>query len=233
MRKKISQIIKCLFCLGIFALFSSPAYPGKIAAQEVVDKTVATVSDNVKTELITYSDLLWQLALQPETPLRPPTSADLNNALQTLIDQRLIALEAERLPSIAPTDEEVKAEIKRVLDQFRSTAEFENRLRVVGFDSISDDNFQSIMRQRVAIEKYLNFRFRSFVIVTPEDEAKYYRDVYVPDFRKRNPGLLLPPINEKRAEINKILTEGKIAEDIKKFLEDAKLRAEIEILFEV
>ena len=36
----------------------------KSQAQTVVDKTVATVSDGVRTELITYSDLLWQLALQ-------------------------------------------------------------------------------------------------------------------------------------------------------------------------
>ena len=32
-------------------------------SQEIVDKTVAVVSDGNRTELITYSDLLWQLAL--------------------------------------------------------------------------------------------------------------------------------------------------------------------------
>ena len=45
----------------------------KTRAQETVDKTVATVSDGVRTELITYSDLLWQLALQPDSPLNPAT----------------------------------------------------------------------------------------------------------------------------------------------------------------
>lgn len=216
----------------IFALFFV-ALTSETRAQEIVDKTVATVSDNVKTELITYSDLLWQLALEPDVPIRPPNSADLNRALQTLINQRLIALEAERLPSLAPKDEEVKAEIKRVLDSFPSNGEFENRLRVVGFESVNDDDFEKIMRQRLAIDKYLDFRFRSFVIITPEDEAKYYRDVFIPDFRKRNPGVLVPSLDESRARINGILTETKIESDIEKYLDDAKRRAVVEVLFEV
>ena len=69
-----------------------------IRAQNVVDKTVATVSDGIRTELITYSDLRWQLALQPNVELSPPSSEDLNNALQLLINQRIFALEADRLP---------------------------------------------------------------------------------------------------------------------------------------
>jgi hypothetical protein len=89
------------------------------------------------------------------------------------------------------------------------------------------------MRQRVAIERYLDFRFRSFVVITPEDEARYYREVYVPDFRKRNPGALVPALAEIRTRINEALTERKIAEDIEKFLDDAKRRADIEVLFEV
>ena len=69
------------------------------AQQTVVDKTVATISDGGRTELITYSDLRWQLALQPNVSLSPPSSEDLNRALRLLIDQRLFALEAERLPT--------------------------------------------------------------------------------------------------------------------------------------
>ena len=232
MKGEITQTIKFIFCAAILAL-TFCLLPAKISAQKIVDKTVATVSDNVKTELITYSDLLWQLALQRESPLRPPTSEDLNRALQTMINQRLIALEAERLPSVAPTKEEIKAEIDRILKLFSSPAEFESRLRTVGFNSVDDDNFQEIMRKRLAIEKYLDFRFRSFVIVTPEDEARFYRESYTQEFRRRNPGVILPPLEDVRPQIRKSLTERKIEEDIERFLEDARRRAEIEILFEV
>ena len=219
--------------LGVALLAAALVFgaAAKVPAQDVVDKTVAAIDDRLGTpELITYSDLLWALALQPQAPLNPPTSEDLNRALQLLINQRLIALEAKRLPGSRPTEDEINAEINRNLAQFPSTADFERRLRLVGFDSIRDDNFERMMRERVAIEKYINFRFRSFVVVTPEDEAKYYRDTFTPDFRRRYPGLILPSLDEKRAEINQILTEERVATDIEKFLDEAKRRAEVVIL---
>jgi len=88
-RVKDNKISK--WCLKGFLLFTfnlltiSPA-----PAQEVVDKMVATVNGGVKVELITYSDILWQLALQPDTPLSNPSSENLNLALRRLIEQRLI-----------------------------------------------------------------------------------------------------------------------------------------------
>lgn len=220
--------VSAIFAVAFF--FGTSVF---VAAQVVVDKTVATVSDGVKTELITYSDLLWQLALRPGIALTPPSSENLNIALQLIINQRLIALESERLPRSAPDETEIKAEIARVLALFPSTAEFENRLRIVGFKSVQDDNFREMMEQRVAIEKYIEFRFRAFAVITPEDEAKYYREIYVPDFRRKNPGLIMPTLDEKREAIRNIMVEDKVAMEIERFLDDAKSRAEIIILYEV
>lgn len=216
--------ISSLILIGTFAAKS----------QDVVDRTIATVDDGVgRPELITYSDLLWQLALQPNVQLSSPSSEDLNRALQLTINQRLISLEAERLPKDAPTDEEIDAKIKDVLATFSSTADFEKRLRLVGFSSVKDDNFVRMMSQRVKIEKYLDFRFRSFVVITPEAEQTYYRDTFVPDFRRRFPGVLVPSLDEKRSEINQILSEDKVALDIEGFLDESKRRANIVILSEV
>lgn len=216
----------CLVAVLLVAVSSS-------GAQTVVDKTVATVSDGTRTELITLSDLRWQLALQPNTSLTPPSSEDLNRALQLLINQRLFALEAERLPRPAPTESEINAKIAGLLKFFPTTADFERRLNLVGFTSIKDPNFERIIAQRVAIDKYLDFRFRSFIVITAEDEAKYYREIFIPDFRRRFPGLLMPTLDEKRADINAILTEQRVAAGIETFLDDAKRRAEVVILHQV
>ncbi len=225
--KKIPGYFSCIIL--IFVLFSA-----QTKAQQVVDKTVATVGDGVGVpELITYSDLLWQLALIPNAPLNPPTSEDLNRALQLLINQRLFALEAERVPRPAPTQQQIDEKIKDILAQFPSTIDFVKRLNAVGFGSIDDDNFQRLMAQRVAIDEYLKFRFRSFVVITPNDEETYYNEVYKPEFRKKNPGFLLPKFEDVRSQINDRLTEDKVASDIEKFLDDAKRRSEIIILSEV
>jgi hypothetical protein len=203
------------------------------SAQEIVDKTVAVVSDSSRTQLITYSDLVWQLALQPGAPLDPPRSEDLNQALQLLINQRIFALEAERLPRAAPTDKEIADKITETLSHFTSPAVFETRLKQVGFDSIKDDGFERLIAQRVAIEKYVDFRFGSFVVITADDEAKYYRDVFVPEFRRKTPGLLMPTLEEKRGEIRQLLARQKVATAIENFLDEAKRRVQVEILIEV
>jgi len=203
------------------------------SGQEVVDKTVAIVSDNSRTELITYSDLVWQLALQPATPLDPPRSEDLNQALQLLINQRIFALEAERLPRAAPTDKEIADKITETLTHFTSPAAFEARLKLVGFDSIKDSSFEHLVAQRVAIEKYVDFRFGSFVVITADEETKYYRDVYVPEFRRKTPGLLMPTLEEKRTEIHQTLARQKVATAIENFLDEAKRRVQVEVLIEV
>lgn len=199
-------------------------------AQTVVDRTLATVSDGVRSELITLSDLRWQLALQPGKAIDPPAQIDLDEALRLVIDQRILALEAERLPRNAPTEAEITAEIAKILTYFPSTAEFERRLRLVGFSSVGDDNFERLIAQRVAINNYLDFRFRSFVVITREDEEQYYRDVFVPEFRRNNQGQIPLPIDRVRLVINQNLREETVAANIDSFLEDARRRVEIVML---
>ncbi len=202
------------------------------SGQQVVDKMVATVNAGVLPEcrqicLITYSDLLWQLALQPNTPLDSPTSVDLNRALHLLIDQRLILQEAEKLPSIEPTSEEVKAARDDFVKAFPSQAEFQQRLQRVG---LTAEKLDEILEQRVRIEKYLDFRFRNFVVVTQKEIADYYKDNYVPRLKARAPGQIVPTLEEARAEIEQTLTEAKIESDTDAFLDNARERAEIVML---
>jgi hypothetical protein len=213
---------------GLFLVLAL-IYP-PVFSQKTVDKTVATVSDGFRTELITLSDLRWQLALQPGTNLTPASSEDLNAALRRLIDQRIFALEAKRLPRNPATDKEVADEIKLIIAKFPTSGEFETRLREVGFSSVSDENFQRIIGDRIAIEKYLAFRFRSFIVVTPKDEETYYREVFVPDFRRRYPGLLMPTLDEKRADIRGQLIEQRVEADMQMFLDNAKQRVSVVVI---
>jgi len=220
--------IRTLRVIAIFALILT----ADLAAfsQKIVDKTVAAVSDGLKTELITLSDLRWELALTPGARLTPPASEDLKAILERLIDQRIWVLEAGRLPRNPVTEKEVADEIKRVLDRFPTAGEFESRLREVGFSSVDDANFREIIANRIAIEKYLDFRFRSFIVVTAKDEETYYRDVFVPEFRRRYNGVEVPALIARRTEINQQLVEDRVALDMQAFLESAKQRVSVTIL---
>jgi parvulin-like peptidyl-prolyl isomerase len=208
--------------LWILLVFAVPC-----SAQQVVDKMVATVNAGVRTDLITYSDLLWQLALQPNTVLDNPTSADLNRALRLLIDQHLILQEAEKLPTIVPTQKEVSDARDELARNFASPLEFQQRLQRVG---LTTERLDDIVEQRLKMEKYLDFRFRNFVVISQKEIADYYRQTYVPRFQSRFPGRIVPALEQSRDEIEQTLKEAKIESDTDAFLDTARERAEIVML---
>lgn len=212
--------------VGLFILFICSTLA--VFGQRTVDKTLAIVSDTSGApQLITYSDVLWQLALEPGTKLDPPAQEDVARALDTLVKQRLFALEANRLPQAPPTESEITAEVRDILSQFSSSSEFERRLRIVGFDSVKDENFERLMAERVRIKKYVDFRFRAFVVVTPEDEERYFSESVIPEFKKRFPNAPEPKLSERRTQINRMLVERSVAESIEAFLDEAQRTAEI------
>jgi hypothetical protein len=219
-----ARIFLLAFLLSHFAFLLSPA---PASAQEVVDRWVATINNR---ELITYTDLLWQLALQPDTPIDSPRSEDLQRVLNLLIDQRLISQEAGKLPTIRPSDADVDKATNELVKRFPSQAAFYERLARVG---LTGEGLREIVRQRVEIDNYLNFRFRSFTIISTQEIADYYRDVYVPRHRRLSPGRIVPTLEQASPEIERTLTESKIESDTDAFLEDARTRADIVILSQV
>src|SRR5690606_15272616 len=108
------------------------AFAAVLSAQPIADNTVATVSDGSRTELITLSDLRWQLALMPNVDVEPATSDNLNRALQLLINQRLFALEAARIPQPEPTQRAMEANTPETATYCASTRAFVRRPQAAG-----------------------------------------------------------------------------------------------------
>jgi hypothetical protein len=214
-------------CSLLFAL--CPA----AAAQTVADKTVASVTNGARAtpDLITYSDLVWQLALEPGTPFsEKPASDRLNKALHTVEDQLLILQEARKLP-VADTPEaqqEFEAIVQKRRDElaqaFGSRALLEERMTRVG---LTTEQLDSILRDRVTIEKYLDFRFRAFVLISTKEITDRYNQETAP---LRNSGRIVPTLDQVRSRIEHDLTEEKIASEIDTFVDGLRDQPGTEIV---
>jgi hypothetical protein len=214
-------------CSLLFAL--CPA----AAAQTVADKTVASVTNGARAtpDLITYSDLVWQLALEPGTPFSDkPASDRLNKALHTVEDQLLILQEARKLP-VADTPEaqqEFEAVVQKRRDElaqaFGSRALLEERMTRVG---LTTEQLDSILRDRVTIEKYLDFRFRAFVLISTKEITDRYNQETAP---LRNSGRIVPTLDQVRSRIEHDLTEEKIASEIDTFVDGLRDQPGTEIV---
>jgi len=195
-------------------------------AQVVVDKTVATVNNGSLTtpDVITYSDLVWQIALQRDTPIDKPGSKDLNNSLKLVEDQRLILLEAKKLPGSEPTAAEIKDRRDELAREFGSQAVLQQRMTRVG---LSSEQLDEILRERIVVDNYIDFRFRAFVLISDKDITAYYDEFYR---RQKNTGHIIPTLAEARNAIERKLTEEKIASQIDTFIDNLREQAEIVIL---
>ncbi len=58
-------------------------------------------------------------------------------------------------------------------------------------------------------------------------------NTFLPDYKKRYPGVEAPTLAASRAEINRVMTENKVETNIEAFLDEAKRRVEVVILSEV
>jgi hypothetical protein len=193
---------------------------------EIVDRMVAVVNGG---GMITYSDLLWQLALQPGVPLDSPRQEDLRRVLDVVIDQRLVLQESSKLPHAHATEKEIADAETELIKRFPSLEEFQRRLDKVGLTS---EQLAEIIHDRIDMEKYLDFRFRSFTVVTPQEVESYYKDVYVPRRRRVAPGAIVPELKAVYDELQKELIESKIESDTDAFLDEARTNAQITILDE-
>lgn len=194
-----------------------------------VDATVATVNG----EVVLKSDVLWNLALDREVApaeFWDPKVQDM--MLRTIVDQRLLLQEAAKLPATQATDEEVSKEIASLASQFNDAGDpnrFEARLRLVGLEM---PRLARIVRDRLQITKFVDFRFRSFVVVT-EPEIKAYFDAEIrPKLGDQTEAALAATLAAQRADIERVLVEEKINNAIDVYLEEARSRAEVVRLLE-
>jgi hypothetical protein len=202
-------------------------------AQIIPDKMVASVTNGTRAtpDLITYSDLVWQLALEPDTPSSErPSSAQLNRALRLVEDQLLILQEARKLPSADTTeanaarDVEVIKKRNELAQAFGSAARLEERMTRVGLTS---EQLDLILRDRVMVEQYLDFRFRAFAVVTDREIQDRYNQRYG---RLRNSGQIVPTLEQVRPQIQSDLMEEKIEAEIDKFVDELREQPGTEIV---
>ena len=151
--------------------------------QETLDQILTLVNDDV----ITRIDLLWSIALDPQSPspVGPVGSDLLGRKLDVMIDERLIAQEAARIPTADITQDEIDKKRTELIRGFRNEAEFRQRAGSVG---LTPQKIDDLLRQRILIERFVDFRFRSFVLTTEQEIKRYYEETLAPEVAQTRSG---------------------------------------------
>lgn len=212
-----SKLIAKAFVISVMALITT-----RVSAQQTVDQILTLVNDDV----ITRIDLLWSIAMDPQapSPVGPVGSDLLSRKLDVMIDERLIAQEAARVPTTEITRDEIDKMRTELIKSFQSEAQFRERVGSVG---LTPQKIDELIRQRILIDRFVDFRFRSFVVVTEQEIKRYYDDVLAPKVRAG--GQVPPPIENPqiREGIIANLKLEKVDAEINKWLASVRQRADV------
>jgi len=194
--------------------------PGRIDAQEVIDRIVA----RVETDIILLSDVRQLSRYQAFLDGKAQSDADI---LNRLIDQWIVRNEASVARFPQPSDEDVNRSVERLKRSFASPAEFQERQNQSG---ISDDEIRRFVRAQLHLSNYLDSRFRPAIQIDEKAIDDFYRTRVVP--RAESRGQTPPTLENARDFIQEALVQRAINEQADRWLKESRTRVRVEIMLD-
>ena len=205
----------CLAALIIFAgLFAS----GIEGAQEVIDRIVARIENDIilLSEVQTLSR--YQLLVDGK-------SESDSLILDRLIDQWIVRTEADASHFRNPSDAEVNDALERLRKSFSSDEEYESHKKQ---SHLTDAEIRMVMIKQLYLSSYLESRFRPSIQIDPKEIEDFYQSNVVPRAKAR--GQEPPSLESTHEGIREVLVQRRINEEADRWLKESRSRLRVEKL---
>jgi peptidyl-prolyl cis-trans isomerase SurA len=208
----------------IFALLVVMAGTPAAQAQQVVDRIVARVEDDILT-LSEVRELgrFQQLVNSPGTGAQSRLPGE-DELIERLIDQWIVLTEATAARFPKPAKADVQTEFERLAAQFGSADAFRARLQELGLKA---ESVARNVERQIYLARYLDYKLRPAAHVESAQVEQYFREELVPELRKR--GREAPTLESVEGQIRELLTQREISTRATKWLEETRARLRIEI----
>jgi len=194
---------------------------------QVVDRMVAVVNKHVILESELDQAVRVEFLLQGK-PLGDGklTQKDTLAALNRMIDQSLLDQQIMNQAVLAPTPEELAAQIKEVRKQVPGAATDEGWKSVLAAYGLTEQDIGEQLTSQSRILRFVDLRFRGLVRVEKDAIATYYQDRLLPELHKR--GAAEPKLADVSDRIENVLVEQRIDELLAGWLQTLRTQAHIE-----
>jgi hypothetical protein len=185
------------------------------SAAEVIDCVAVTVGKSV----IARSAVLEQARITAYLNRDPLdlSGANLRATAERLVDVTLLRREMD-LSRFAPAG---AAELDKILVKVR-----DHPLEAYGIDEAALRRYLAVQTQTL---RFVELRFRSGSSVTDPEIEAYYRETFVPEFVRANPGKTPPELEDARDRIETTLVERRVDQAMEQWLKEA--RAQIRVTY--
>jgi len=188
----------------------------KVAAQEVVDRIVARVENDV----ILLSDVRALSRYQQFLDGKSESNAQI---LDRLIDQWIVRTEADVSRSPQPSGADIDRSLSRVRDSFGSEQEYETRRKQAG---LTEQDVRAMVSSQLYLSNYLDSRFRPAVQIDSREIEDFYQSAVVPRAKAR--GQEPPSLDAARESIQEALIQNGINQQAEQWLKESRLRLHVE-----
>jgi hypothetical protein len=192
--------------------------PSGGTAQQVVDRVIARVEDDI----LTLSELR---ELENYQRLVEGRADDRATLFRRLLEQWLVENEAGATLFPRPSAARVEQELERLAAQFGDEEAYRARLADAG---LTDSAVGRLLERQLYLSAYLDYRFRPAVSIEEADVEAYYREELAP--RLAAEGRTAPPLAQVSEQIRELLAEREINERAAEWLEESRARLRLEIL---
>ncbi|HKE35497.1 MAG TPA: hypothetical protein VKB66_09840 [Candidatus Acidoferrum sp.] len=205
-----------LLTRGMFLAAAIAAASRWLAAQEVVDRIVARVENDV----ILLSDVRALSRYQQFLDGKSESDAQV---LDRLIDQWIVRTEADVSRSPRPSEADIDRDLSRVRNSFDSEQEYEARRKQAG---LNEQDVRAMVASQLYLSNYLDSRFRPAVQIDPKQIEDFYQTAVVPRAKAR--GQDPPTLDAARDTIQEALIQNGINQQAEQWLKESRLRLHVE-----
>lgn len=238
-RLSIPLCALCLIVLGSSLAAQAPAQPAPPRPGTKIPPPIQPPQPNdpklrdrvlavVDEEPILQSDLDRVIALglaqrrdnEDETRFR-------RRVLDQLIEERLRFHEMDRFGFEQVPVEEIEAQVAEIRKSFPDDAAFQKALRD---QQMSLKNLRQLVARQLMVMTYVDEQLGPRVFVSLDDINNYYRTTFTAEMQRR--GQPVPPVEEVRDDIRRVLREQRLNDAIEKWTEELRREADIQVYFD-
>ena len=187
---------------------------------EIIDRIAASVDNHVITERQVVESIRVAAFLNG----MPPDFSGAQKRLATdrLVEQYLLRREMDFTRFNRPAETEVEPLLRQVTARFAGDAAYQAALRVAG---ITDAEVRQSLRWQLATLRFIDFRFRPSVQITPSDLRDYYRQQV--ETWKSKGVKSIPTFGAARADLEKTLAGERADQALDRWLGEARTQTRI------
>ena len=221
--RRVARLLPAAMALATALAAQPPAASAPAAAEgtaELIDRIVAVVNDDP----ILASDVDRVVALELVEPQAGESPEEFRaRVVEMLIAERLRFQEIDRFGFTDVPLARVEAGVARVRDRFASPLQFAARLAELGLD---ERELRNLVARQVMVLTFVEERLGPRVFVDLDEIQAYYDQVLAREMAGR--GEAVPPLEEVREGIRRVLREQRLNEELDRWTEELRRRADVE-----